>query len=515
MYEAAPAVQGAFAVYIAITFLLAYLARRQASLDGFLNEFFVGGRTIGPWVLGLTWIATAASGGTFIGAPALAHANGWSVMLWISGYIVVATAGFGLLGRRIAEVGRRTGALTFPDLLRDRFDSKAIGLLSGAALLILHTTFIVAQYIAGARIMEAVLGLPYLWGVLGFAVVVCVYTAYGGFRAVAWTDSFQAVVMLFGVLVTVGFAIYRMGGLPAVHEQLVAQSPDLVTATGPADFLPLPAAISFFCVWPLAVAGQPSLITRFLACRDTESLRRAALLIGCYILLLYPAVILVGIVGRTLVPELATADHAMPATILAAVPPVLAGFVLAAPMAAIMSTISSFLLVGAGAVARDLYERNARQPVGDRKARLVTHASIFGVGAVAGTCALWPPDYLQYIVVFSGTGLAATFLFPTLLAVYWTRMNRTGCLWGLMAGFGSFLAQYAAYGTQSFGGFDPFVWSLAASAAACVVGARRGSPDPPERLRRYFAAEELAEDRRGPLRRSARREAAESTGNYP
>ena len=345
MYSANSTVWIAFFLYLLVTFFLAHLARKQAAGGNFLEEFFVGGRTLGPWVLGLTWIATAASGGTFIGAPSLGHANGWVVMLWISGYIVVATTGFGLLGRRISEIGRATGALTFPDLLRDRFDSKAIGIISGIALVILHTSYIVAQYVAGARVLEVVLGVPYLWGVLGFAVTVCLYTAYGGFRAVAWTDSFQAVVMLVGVLLTAGFAIYKIGGFQAVFDGLAAQSPDLVSGPGPDNFLSLPAAISFFFIWPIATAGQPALMTRFLACRDIASLKRASLLIGFYILLLYPAVIFVGIVGRVLVPELAAPDHALPATILAAVPPVLAGFVLAAPMAAIMSTISSFLLV--------------------------------------------------------------------------------------------------------------------------------------------------------------------------
>ena len=491
MYEAAPSARVAFAVYIALTFLLAYLARRQSSGSGFLREFFVGGRTIGPWVLGLTWIATSASGGTFIGAPSLGHAYGWSVMLWISGYIVVATAGFGLLGRRIAELGERTGALTFPDLLRDRFRSKAIGAISGAAMLILHTSFIVAQYIAGARVLEAALGVPYAWGVAGFAVVVGLYTAYGGFRAVAWTDSFQAIVMLVGVLLTVGFGLYKIGGMQAVYDGLAAQSPDLLTPQGPDAFLPLSAAISFFFVWPLAVAGQPSLITRFLACKDTASLRRASLLIGCYILLLYPAVIFVGILGRVLVPELAASDHAMPATIVAAVPSALAGLVLAAPLAAIMSTISSFLLVAAGAVARDLYQRNARKPVSEERAKRATHLSIALTGVVAGVFALQPPDYLQYIVVFSGTGLAATFLFPTLLAVYWPRMNRKGCIAGILAGFLSFLLQYALFGTRSFLGLDPFVWSLAASAAACVLASRAGQQEPLALLSKYFSDEEL------------------------
>ena len=491
MYESAPLVRVAFALYLAFTFLLAYLARRQAVGDGFLREFFIGGRTIGPWVLGLTWIATSASGGTFIGAPALAHANGWSVMLWISGYIVVATVGFGLLGRRIVELGGTTGALTFPDLLRDRFESRAIGALSGIAMLVLHTSFIVAQYIAGARVLEAALGVPYMWGVLGFAVIVSVYTAYGGFRAVAWTDSFQAIVMLVGVLLTVGFGLYRVGGLQAVFDGLAAQSPELLTPTGPDAFLPFPAAISFFFVWPLAVAGQPSLITRFLACRDLGSLRRAALLIGVYVLLLYPAVIFAGILGRVLVPDLAASDHALPATILASVPSVLAGFVLAAPMAAIMSTISSFLLVAAGAIARDLYQRNVRREVSEGHARAATHIAILAVSIVAGAFALRPPDYLQYIVIFSGTGLAATFLFPTVLAVFWTGMNRTGCLAGIATGFIAFLAQYAAFGTRSFLGLDPFVWSLIACVMACVIGSKLGTRDPRSVLGKYFAAEEL------------------------
>ncbi|MCY4187709.1 MAG: sodium/solute symporter [Bryobacterales bacterium] len=493
MYEATSSARAAFAAYIALTFLLAYLARRQSSGSGFLREFFIGGRTIGPWVLGLTWIATSASGGTFIGAPSLGHAHGWSVMLWISGYIVVATAGFGLLGRRIAELGERTGALTFPDLLRDRFQSQLIGAISGVAMLVLHASSIVAQYIAGARVLEVALGVPYDWGVASFAVVVAIYTAYGGFRAVAWTDSFQAIVMLFGVLLTAAFGLYKAGGMQAVHDGLAAQSPALLTPTGPDGFLPLSSAISFFFVWPLAVAGQPALITRFLACKDTASLRRASLLIGCYILLLYPAVIFVGILGRVLVPELAASDHAMPATIIAAVPSALAGLVLAAPMAAIMSTISSYLLVAAASITRDLYQRNVRAPVSERRAKTVTHLSIALTGIAAGVFALRPPDYLQSIVIFAGTGLSATFLFPTLLAVFWTRMNRAGCMAGILAGFLSFLLQYACLGTRSFFGVDPFVWSLAASMAACVLGSRAGRPDPRALLAKYFSADELSE----------------------
>ena len=176
MYAANTQVWFAFALYLAATFYFAYLAHRKSSKTGFMEDFFVAGRSIGPWVLGLTWIATAASGGTFIGSPALGHTFGWSVMLWICSYMVVATTGFGLFGKRIAELGRRTGALTFPDLLRDRFESQAIGTVSGVTIIILYIAYLVAQYVAGARVIEAVLGVPYHWGVVGFALTVSIYT---------------------------------------------------------------------------------------------------------------------------------------------------------------------------------------------------------------------------------------------------------------------------------------------------------------------------------------------------
>ena len=486
MYAADSNVWVAFCLYLAATFFFAFLAHRKKAKGGFLEDFFVGGREIGPWVLGLTWLATMASGGSFVGTPSLAHHYGWPVMLWISGYIVLATTGMGVMGKRIADIGRRTGALTFPDLLRDRYESKWIGVLSGLLVVILHTAYMVAQYVAGARLVEAVLGVPYLWGILGFAFTVAAYTAYGGFRAVAWTDSFQAAVMLFGILLTAYFAIVKAGGLPAVFAALNAESPDLVSLPGPDKFLPLAAAISFFFVWPLSAAGQPALLTRMLACRDTRALKRATFLIGVYILLLYPAIITMGIVGRVIAPDLQTADHATPATILAAVPPFLAGFVLAAPMAAIMSTLSSFLLVSSSAVVRDLYQRNFNPQLSEKGAKRLTHVSTYLVATVAFLFALRPPQFLQYIVVFAGTGLTATFLFPTLLGVYWPRMNRAGCLGGILGGFVSFIVQYALYGTKSWGGFDPFVWSVLISLASSVAGCWLSGPPRKELRERYF-----------------------------
>ena len=195
------------------------------------------------------------------------------------------------------------------------------------------------------------------------------------------------------------------------------------------------------------------------------------------------------VVSRVLVPDLETPDHAIPAVMLATVPPLLAGLVLASPPAAIMSTISSFLPVSSNAIVRDLYQRNAKHEISERSARWLTHGSTFVLVADALGFALRPPDYLQYIVVFSGTALAATFLWPTLLGIYWPRMNKSGCLADMLTGFLSLLAQYAAFGTRSFGGFDPFIWAVLAS-FVMTLGAFWVAAPPPESIRRlYFGSD--------------------------
>lgn len=468
--DASGSVTAIVAFYIFATFAIAWLSGRKATSSGYMEDYFVGGRQTGPWVLAMTWAATMTSGGLYIGVPALAHSFGWVLLLWICGNMLVVTVSFGVLARRVSEIGRRTGALTFPDLLRDRFQSAGLAMITSIIILILQMAFMVAQYIAGARVIEAVTGLPYTWGVLGFSITVAIYTAWGGFRAVAWTDTFQAIVMVLGISVAAWFVVDAAGGLPAMSANLTAQSPDLVSAPGPDGFLSVAGAISFFMLLPLATMGHPALITRYLTFTGAAVLKRAMLVSGLFVLILYPMVILIGIGGRAVVPELASPDHALVATVLAAVPVWLAGFVIAAPVAAIMSTLSSYLLICAGTVVRDIYQRNFAPKMPDAKAQVWVTSSVLLISGLATVLALRPPAFLQLIVVFAGTGMGASFTWPTILAIFWPRMNRMGALCGVLGGFGSFILQYAISGDVSFFGFHPFVWSFLISLLGCVVG---------------------------------------------
>ena len=486
------------AIYLAITFGFAFLSGRKTEKGDFMEEYFVGGRQTGPWILGLTWIATMASGGTFIGVPGLIHSYGWIVFLWIAGFMMVITTGFGILGKRVGQVGARTGALTFSDLLRDRFQSPLIGMLSALMIVLLYLAYMVAQYAAGARVLEAVVGIPYVWGVIGFAVSVGLYTAYGGFRAVAWTDSFQAVVMLIGVMITAWCAVRLAGGMDAINAELAAQNAELLSGPGPDAFLPLVAAISFFILMPLSQLGQPALISRFLTFTGTAAIKRAAFLTGIYVCVLYPLVIVVGIASRVLAPDIEAPDHALTAVVMLSVPALLAGFIIAAPVSAIMSSLSSFLLVSAGAVVRDIYQRNFDHEMSGDKAKRLTHVMTGVITLVGLLLALNPPEYLQLIVVFAGTGLGATFAWPSILAIFWPRMNKAGCLAGIIVGFTSFVAQYSTMGGTSFFGFHPFVWSFGLSLLGCIAGSLATPRQDDEHLRIYYGTTPEAERRSRP-----------------
>lgn len=473
-------------LYLAVTFLFAWLSSRKTAEGDFLEEYFVGGRKTGPWVLALTWAATMTSGGLFIGVPALAHAFGWILLLWLCGNMLTATVAFGVLARRISEIGKRTGALTFPDLIRDRFESPGIALTASALILVLQMAYMVAQFIAGARIIEAVIGVPYYVGVLGFSISVTIYTAWGGFRAVAWTDSFQAIVMFVGLAIVAWCVVDATGGFAAMNTALAAKSMDLITGPGPRQFLPLAGAISFFMLMPLATMGHPALITRFLTFSGSAVLKRSMFAASLYVLLLYPLVIVVGVGGRVLIPDLQTPDHAFVATVLAAVPTVLAGIVIAAPIAAIMSSLSAFLLVCSGTVVRDIYQRGFNPTLSSESAKKYVLIATVAIAAVGTVLALRPPEFLQLIVVFAGTGLGATFTWPIVLAIFWPRMNKFGGFAGILGGFLSFAAQYLTKGDVSFLGFHPFVWSFLFSLLCSIVGSLITPKQSPEHLAAYF-----------------------------
>ncbi len=488
------------ALLMVASMAIGVLANRAASRGGFLQGYFLGNRALGSWSMALT--ATVMSGGTFMGFPSYVYQYGWVVALWIGSYMVVAICTFGVLGKRMGQLSRVTGAITVPELLRERFASPALGLVASLVLILILSVSLVAQFKAGALILQEVLAgagwvtgtAPpgqqspgYLIGLLVFTLVVVSYTLYGGFLAAVWTDLFQSILMAVGVLILFPLALIAAGGLEAGTAAGIAQAgPGYATAPGlaaapaggvPHAFLPLSLVFSYFCLWSIAGMGQPATLVRLMAFRETRTLRQALFLLAVYNTLIYLPLLLTFICARQILPGLESSDRVMPRLAMALADPAVAGLILAAPFGAVMATVSGYLVQIASGVVEDIYRRWLRPGAGERTLRWASYLCMVVIALLTAWAAVRPPEFLQAVIVFAGGSVACAYLFPAAMAAFWPRATARGALASMIGGVGIVVGLYLlglATPAPTIGekgnfypyyllGLAPFVWGMLAS----------------------------------------------------
>jgi len=587
-----------FGVYLLGVFFLAWLSSRVREKKEFVGEYFLGSRNLGLWAFALTFAATSASGGSFMGFPSLIYTHGWVLALWIASYMVVPIVGMGLLGKRMNRLARQSGAVTIPDIIKARFKSDAVGMIATLLILFFMFFYLLAQFKAGSKIMttllqdvpvyqstvaalgDAIDGLPWVGGaepdyvlcLLVFSFSVIVYTAFGGFRAVVWTDVMQGVVMGAGVIILLILTLGQVGGLSKATEQLKEMTPPengtgfitlgqaadddttlpkgtwlrltdggiarlaeqlrlakgkteteakLLRITTPAEverieptqlgfavstsftpteangygagrkgvyvsapgphpdnedgFLNVWVAVSFFFFWAFGSAGQPSNMVRLMAFNGTNVLRKAMLSISIYFTVIYLLLVVIFCCGRILLPGMEIdSDRIMPelaATVTSSAGvPWLAGLLLAAPFAAVMSSVDSFLLMVSSSVVRDIYQNRVNPDASEQRLKKLSYLVTAVVGILAMLAVLNPPEYLQDLIVFATSGLAGCFLMPVLLGLYWPGMTARGAIAGMLGGLGCHLGLYligwfvnGKFASYQLLEFNPFIWAILVS----------------------------------------------------
>ncbi|MFM7869426.1 MAG: sodium:solute symporter family transporter, partial [Planctomycetaceae bacterium] len=522
-------------LFIAGSLWIGVLANRAASAGGFMKGFFLGNRGLGVWALALT--ATIQSGGTFMGFPSLVYSHGWIVALWIGSYMVVPITGFGILGKRLAQLSRRTGAITVPDMFRVRFGSPTLGLMSTLFILFYLSFLMFAQFKAGAIVLQLAwpggtdLALSedgagisewrYHVGLLVFATTVVGYTLAGGFLAAVWTDLFQSVLMFAGVMLLLVASLSAVGGLEqATLRSLENTGPGFVFGPGYAadggdhQFLPLSLAISFFVVWIWGGVGAPAGLVRLMASQNTNVIRKSIYVLSIYNLGIYLPLIVICVCGRALLPNLAKSDEIVPRLALLTTAgwpggSLVAGLILAAPFGAVMSTVSSYLVVLSSGVVRDIYQRFLRPQAQRDELRMAAWLTMILAGLISVAVMWSPPKYLQVFIVFSTSGAAATFLVPAIMACYWRRATPAGAAAGMISGAVVVLFLYLcgimgwspAQAIGAAGGFrpwfllglEPLIWGLLASSSSAVLVSLLTAPLPAEHISRLFDRRASAE----------------------
>jgi sodium/pantothenate symporter len=472
-------------IYLIATFVIGasfhrYLKDRRGT---FQESFFVGDRSLGPVVLVLTMLASAVSAGTFIGAPGLAYDVGFGWVLAVMGQTTAGICMLGILGKKFAIIARKIKAVTMTDLFFARYRSPAVVIGTALGIVIFIGAYMVAQFAGGALIVQSVTGLPYQAGIFIFAGVVVGYTAYGGFRAVAITDAIQGIFMILGgVLLWIGFMV-TTDGFSAVMQELAAEQPEMLTIPGPGNITPA-VLFSYFLLFGIAAIGLPHAANRGMTYRDSRTMHQAVMMSAIVMVLFTFFFATLGPAMRVIYPNIESPDIVLPTFIADTFPGWLAGIVLAAPLSAIMSTVSSMLLVASGAVVKDVYLNYVNPEASDRRISSLSYVATLVIGVGVILVSLTPPDYVQLVVVFALGGLQSMFVAPTVFGLFWKRATKWGAIASMYLGLVSYLALEMFF-PDLFGDIVNLVPALTLSIVAMVVVSLL-TPKPPQEIITLF-----------------------------
>ena len=483
---------------------------RKNSSSGFIQNYFVGGRTMGGVVLAMTLVATYTSASSFLGGPGLAASWGLT-QSWVAA-IQIGTAflTLGIVGKKLGMISRRIKAVTISDYLRARYKSPAVDIICSIMLVVFFITQMIAQFKGGATLLQSVTGLSYISALVLFSAVVIIYTSLGGFKAVVITDTIQGFIMACGTFLLLFFVIRAGGGMENILEYNAANNPgwDLI-GKGPygADIAALRPGylISFWVLVGVGVLGLPQTAVRSMGFKDTESLHKAMIWGTVVVGILMIGMHFAGTLALPLVGEeqLANTDSIIPYVVNKYMPVWAAGLFLAAPLAAVMSTVDSLLILASATILKNLYityiakkdvvdavraDQDENADVSEsteKKLRLGSFALTIVLGVIVFLLAMNPPSILVWINLFAMGGLEATFFWPLIGGLYWKRGSSAACIASIICGVSTFVF-FNLNKIAPFGIHEIVLGLLAGGIAYFVVGMLNKSEPDAEMLEKCF-----------------------------
>ena len=408
-----------------------------------VSGYMLGGRKLGPGVTALSAGASDMSGWMLLGVPGAMYLSGIS-SAWIAvGLLIGAYVNYLIVAPRLrvyTEVAH--DAITLPDYFEKRFADKTrlLRVVSSVVIVIFFTLYTSSGVVGGGKLFESSFGLSYELGLYVTAGVVVAYTLFGGFMAVSITDFVQGCIMFVALVLVPLVAVDHLGGFSSVLSQVTAVNANFIDPFVDANTAQAVSVLGIISLlsWGFGYFGQPHIIVRFMAIRSVKDIKAARRIGMSWMLITIIGAVMTGMVGIAYVAntKMTLAD---PETIFIVFSqflfhPLISGFLLAAILAAIMSTISSQLLVTSSSLTEDFYKAFVKRDASQKELVLVGRLSVLAVALVAIALAYDRDSSILSLVSNAWAGFGAAFGPLVVLSLYWQRMTFAGALSGIISG---------------------------------------------------------------------------------
>ncbi len=425
-----------FILYLILMLAIGIVAYRRTQ-D--LSDYVLGGRNLGPIPSALSAGASDMSGWLLMGLPGYAMAAGYG-SFWLAGGLLVGTwLNWLLVAQRLRVYSQRADdALTLPAFFEKRFEdnSHSLRVISAIFVLAFFLFYTSSGLVAGGKLFETVFGFDYTIAVLVGAVAVISYTLFGGFLAVSWTDVVQGLLMVGALILVPLFAMGEIGGLSGTLAAVEAKNPELLNMFTDAEgeAITLIGTLSLLG-WGLGYFGQPHILARFKGIKSKDHVPAARRIAVIWSGISMAGACLIGLAAIGYLPEgLGDNETVFMVLVDALFHPAIAGILLAAILAAVMSTADSQLLVSSSALAEDFYKALFNQDASQEQLVKVGRIAVVVIAIIATALAMDKDSKVLALVSYAWAGFGAAFGPALILSLYWKRMNKAGALAGIITG---------------------------------------------------------------------------------
>lgn len=428
-----------------------------------VDDFYLGGRQLGPLVTAMSAEASDMSGWLLMGMPGLAYLCGIAEASWTAIGLAIGTyLNWLIVAKRLRNYSSKIGAITIPDFFGKRFKDNTHVLMFASALLIIifFIPYTASGFSTCGKLFSSLFGLDYHVAVIVSAIVIVLYTTLGGFLAASTTDFIQAIIMTIALIAVLCFGINTAGGWNAVAENAksIPHYLSLTSTTdGAGNMVPFGGStIVSTLAWGLGYFGMPHILLRFMAIKDPNKIKTSRRVASIWVIIAMSVAIIIGIVGLAMSKTESSMVLKDSETIIVAIAALLskhgvvfallAGLILAGILASTMSTADSQLLAAASAISQDLMIGSLRLKIYEKVKMIAARTTVIAI-AILGVVFAWNPDSSVFrIVSFAWAGFGASFGPLMLFSLFWKRTNKWGAMAGMISGGITVIAWHYAQG---------------------------------------------------------------------